>query len=119
MIKINDKKIEIGNFPDGTMLMKHTPPKEERIDVKWHYENDREMIALIYLAQHMQAHGCDNIHLYMPYIPNARQDRVKTDEDVFTLKYFLRVYLSGIKYIHYLIQTSSPSISITLFISHN
>ena len=24
----------------------------------------------------------------MPYIPNARQDRVKTSEDVFTLKYF-------------------------------
>ncbi len=27
----------------------------------------------------------------MPYIPNARQDRVKTKEDVFTLKYFAQV----------------------------
>ena len=27
----------------------------------------------------------------MPYIPNARQDRVKGPEDVFTLKYFANV----------------------------
>jgi ribose-phosphate pyrophosphokinase len=27
----------------------------------------------------------------MPYIPNARQDRVKSSEDVFTLKYFVEI----------------------------
>jgi len=91
MIKINDTLIEVGSFPDGTMLIKQGIPQTEEVTVSWFYESDREMVALIYLAKHLKAHNCNNIHLYMPYIPNARQDRVKTDEDVFTLKYFADV----------------------------
>lgn len=88
MLKLNNEIIAVGNFPDGTMLIKHEIPEAERIDIAWYYENDSETLALIYLANHAKAHGCDNVHLYMPYIPNARQDRVKAKEDVFTLKYF-------------------------------
>ena len=91
MIKLNDIIINIGSFPDGTMLIKQDIPTEDKITLSWLYENDREMVALIYLTNHLKAHGKDNIHLYMPYIPNARQDRVKTSEDVFTLKYFAGV----------------------------
>lgn len=91
MIKINNEIVNIGNFPDGTMLIKQSIPEEEKITLSWFYENDKEMIALIYLAKHLNAHGCRNIHLYMPYIPNARQDRVKSSEDVFTLRYFASV----------------------------
>ena len=57
----------------------------------WNYENDGELVALIYLTKHLKSHGVEKVHLNMPYIPNARQDRVKTDEDVFTLKYFSEV----------------------------
>ena len=32
----------------------------------------------------------DNVKLVMPYIPHARMDRVKDDDDVFTLKYFAK-----------------------------
>lgn len=88
MIKLNGKEVTLGNFPDGTMLIKQSCPADDKITVSWFYENDRETVAIMYLANHIKAHGCNNIHLYMPYIPNARQDRVKTDEDVFTLKYF-------------------------------
>ena len=28
------------------------------------------------------------VKLIVPYLPNSRQDKVKTEEDVFTLKYF-------------------------------
>ena len=34
------------------------------------------------------AGAISHIHLILPYLPNARQDRVKKPEDVFTLKYF-------------------------------
>lgn len=88
MIKLNDLIVNIGSFPDGTMLIKQDIPETDRVTLSWFYENDRETLALIYLANHLRAHGKDNIHLYMPYIPNARQDRVKTEEDIFTLKYF-------------------------------
>ncbi|MBE6912914.1 MAG: ribose-phosphate pyrophosphokinase [Ruminococcaceae bacterium] len=91
MIKINEKIVNIGNFPDGTMLIKQGIPDGDNVTISWFYEDDKEMIALIYLANHLKAHGKNNICLYMPYIPNARQDRVKTDEDVFTLKYFAKV----------------------------
>ena len=91
MIKINEKMVNIGNFPDGTMLIKQGIPSGDNVTISWFYEDDKEMIALIYLANHLKVHGKNNICLYMPYTPNARQDRVKTDEDVFTLKYFAKV----------------------------
>lgn len=61
------------------------------VTITWTFENNEELVALIYLTRHLQSHGVENIHLNMPYIPNARQDRVKTDEDIFTLKYFAEV----------------------------
>lgn len=88
MIRINGKEIVPDCFPDGSMLIKQDIPKADKITLEWLYDNDRETLAIVYLANHLKAHGCENIHLYMPYIPNARQDRVKGEEDVFTLKYF-------------------------------
>lgn len=95
MIHLNGKKIEIGNFPDGTLLIKEKVSKDydgaRSASVEWKFENNEELVALIYIVKHMKAHGIEKVHLSMPYIPNARQDRVKGDEDVFTLKYFAEV----------------------------
>lgn len=92
MLKLNGEMVNIGSFPDGTMLMKQSVPVDHKEGRKayidWCYENDRELVALIYLTKHLRYHGVAELHLSMPYIPNARQDRVKNDEDVFTLKYF-------------------------------
>lgn len=87
MIKINDKLVEIDKFPDGTLLIKEKP-SYEKVLVTWKFENNEELVALIYITHHLRSHGVERICLFMPYIPNARQDRVKTDEDIFTLKYF-------------------------------
>ena len=91
MIRVNGDPIEIGSFPDGTILMKRDDDGNTRADIDWYYENDRELVALIYLTKHLRNLGYENIDLYMPYIPNARQDRVKNPEDVFTLKYFAEI----------------------------
>ncbi len=98
MIRINKNNINVNKFPDGTLLLKERIPdedekrKEERKAViTWLFENNEELVTLIYLAGHLRAHGITNLSLDMPYIPNARQDRVKTREDVFTLKYFAEV----------------------------
>ena len=101
MIKVNDKVINIGSFPDGSMLIKHNPWIRDLKDLSpvnllegyivWKYENDLEILALIYLVKHLRAHGIEDIYLNMPYVPNARQDRVKSPEDVFTLKYFAEI----------------------------
>lgn len=92
MLKINGSEIVQGSFPDGTLLVKYTPQKEcGYAEIDWYYENDREFVTLMYLTKHLNAHGISRIKLFMPYIPNARQDRVKSDEDIFTLKYFAQV----------------------------
>lgn len=92
MILLDGREISLGSFPDGTLLIKEKPPAEKgMVYISWHYENDREFLALIYLVRHLNAHGVEKIDLYMPYIPNARQDRVNDEEDVFTLKYFAQL----------------------------
>ena len=91
MIKVDGTVIDIGSFPDGSMLVKYVPKPDQKagyVTLTWKYENDREFLTLIYLVKHLRSHGVKDIYLYMPYIPNARQDRVKSPEDVFTLKYF-------------------------------
>lgn len=100
MIKLNGEVIEISSFPDGTIFVPCDPmPYLKRGYAKfaWYYENDREFLALMYLVKHLRSHDVERIYLYMPYIPNARMDRVKDPEDVFTLKYFAEL-LNSLKF---------------------
>lgn len=93
MIKINNHPVKIDKFPDGTFLIKKNivPVYHHGVSVTWLYENNEELLALIFLVEHLHAHNVKDINLKMPYIPNARQDRVKTLEDIFTLKYFAQI----------------------------
>lgn len=92
MITINNKKVDINHFPDGTLLLKEAAADAfhpgNAVTIRWNYENNEELLAVYFLAKHIQAAGCRELILDMPYIPNSRQDRVKNPEDVFTLKYF-------------------------------
>ena len=92
MIKINDQIIEQNRFPDGTLLMKYKAERGEVGTITWKYESDAELFTLYSLKRHLDyvLPGW-NYHLYLPYIPNARQDRVKSEEDIFTLKYFAEI----------------------------
>ena len=92
MIKVNGEIIKAGKFPDGTLLLKEDVKSINYVTafakIEWFFENNEELVTLIFLTKHLRAHGVKDIFLFMPYIPNARQDRVKNSEDVFTLKYF-------------------------------
>ena len=97
MIKVGNVEIKQGQFPDGTLLMKFDPNGDEfdtrgNILVEWYYENDAELFSLICVKRHLdRVYSYSDVVLEMPYIPHARMDRVKSDEDVFTLKYFCEV----------------------------
>lgn len=94
MLKINDKIVDVKKFPDGTLLLKENVSDwtcGKNATITWLFENNEELVTLIFLVKHLKAHGISRLFLNMPYIPNARQDRVKTEEDVFTLKYFAEV----------------------------
>ena len=97
MIRVGGVEIKQGHFPDGTLLTKFDPNSDEfdsrsNMLVEWYYENDAELFTLICVKRHLdRVYSYSDVVLYMPYIPHARQDRVKSDEDVFTLKYFCEV----------------------------
>lgn len=85
--------IELNHFTDGTLKLNipilQLPAKEAT--VVWRYENEEELSAVIQLTLHLREHGMQHITLNMPYIPNARQDRVQSDSEVFTLKHFAKI----------------------------
>lgn len=96
MIKVNGIEVKAGHFPDGTLEMLHIPysfSPENKINISWQYEKEEELVELIYLVEHYKEHYGKNHEyiLFMPYIPNARMDRVKNYTEVFTLKYFTKI----------------------------
>lgn len=92
MLQLNGTTIPLKHFTDGTLDLHIAIPRDAQSEkgtvITWRYENDVETVALVYMTRHLQEHGIRDIDLVMPYIPNARMDRVKKDSDVFSLKYF-------------------------------
>lgn len=96
MLKLNDKIVELNHFPDGTLRMDidvfEYSDYREFYRINWKFENNEELVGLIYLVKHIRRFTKNSsIILYMNYIPNARMDRVKNNNDVFTLKYFSEI----------------------------
>ena len=87
MVKANH--YEISSFPDGTPLIKKdlTINYLNAISIVWTFESMAELPTVIMIAKDAKDNGAE-VELFMPYIPNARMDRVHSDEDVFTLKWF-------------------------------
>ena len=85
MIKINGTLVNLNKFPDGTYNLK--APLVDSPEFEWFYDDESELPALIYLKMFYDARNVGS-RLKMYYVPNARMDRTKHDEEVFTLKYF-------------------------------
>lgn len=93
MVSFNDKSIDLTRFPDGTTSFRFDVEGLECDNIPtivWKYDNDSECMVVWYLANQIRSiMGPDtHIQLVMPYIPNARMDRVKNGDEVFTLKWF-------------------------------
>lgn len=103
MIKINDKQFLTEHFPDGTQCLTKfdfSVNNEGSFDIFWKYSNDEELISLIYIVNHIRNGYTPKdvkINLYMPYVPNARMDRVKKPTEIFTLKYFCNL-INGLNF---------------------
>ncbi len=85
MLAINGNPLVIQHFPDGTLFLKDLPDGHT---IRWCFENNEELVALQFIVYHLRDKGIDELVLELPYLPNARQDRVKSSADVFTLKHF-------------------------------
>ena len=87
MILVNGRNVNFTNFPDGTSSFRFSL-EAGTCNISWKYDNDAECMHLLYLVKHLRAMGIDDLYLNMPYIPNARMDRVKNSDEVFTLNWF-------------------------------
>lgn len=90
-IYLNNRLVVPKVFPDGTpkLDIKHfSPIFNMDNNILWLYEPNEEM-TLYYIVKHLRDYDSSaKINLSMPYLPNARMDRVKSEEEVFTLKWF-------------------------------
>lgn len=89
MIWVNDKLVTQNHFPDGTSAIRLSV-ESCPVSIRWYYDNDGEAMVLWNIVHHIRSSCGANaaISLHMPYIPNARMDRVKNGDEVFTLKWF-------------------------------
>ena len=95
MIKVDGKIVEVNKFPDGTPRINLDVDElgtyfPNGIKIGWKYENDGEMFYLMLIKRHLEKHlpSDTDVELFLPYVPNARMDRTKNADEVFTLKYF-------------------------------
>lgn len=90
MILVNREPISFTQFPDGTTSFRYDTGDACWFRIEWRYDGDHECMLLWYLVHHIRANKRQNIdiELILPYIPNARMDRVKSGDEVFTLKWF-------------------------------
>lgn len=91
MIIFNNQEIKIERFPDDTQKLNLDVlgAKYALNQVVWKYEGEFECMTIWYLVKHIK--NClptRTLDLYLPYVPNARMDRVKHSDEVFTLKWF-------------------------------
>lgn len=90
MIKIGEEVIAIEHYPDGTPKINiKCPITKDNVFIAWKYENDSEIFYLFLIKKYLDDHYPKrNKLLTMYYMPNARMDRVKNTDEVFTLKFF-------------------------------
>ena len=88
MIKLNDEPFTFKHFNDGSARFTGPEVLTNPNTITWLYENDEEIVQLYYLGRHIRQNTTADLILKMPYVNSARQDRVRTYQDVFTLKYF-------------------------------
>ena len=91
MIKVNDTEIKVGHFPDGTQSIEFSDdqPYYSTNEVEWFYDSDEEVFTLMCVVDMIRRISKNSrIKLWIPYLLNARMDRIKKPEQNFSLKVF-------------------------------
>lgn len=113
MIKINGEIVDINYFPDGTFRLE-IETKGQSAEIQWLFEKNEELFALYLIANHLrEVYKIEEIILKMPYIPNARMDRVKHQNEVFTLKYFCE-FINSMNFNKVVVRDAHSNVSLAL-----
>lgn len=83
-------------FPDGTSQVWHLPEEfiySLNVKITWNFEVERELIDLLSLRV-LLLEKC-NVHLHIPYLPYARQDKNVSNTTTFNLYIFSAILNQG------------------------
>ena len=87
MLKLNNVEVKITRFPDNTVKFDLENGMIKRFnEISWFFESMEELFTLIGLVDKLKDTQVD---LYLPYMPNARMDKIQNDNEGFMLKYFV------------------------------
>ena len=113
MITINGVLFKAEYFPDSTLRLNCEVTKPD-VEIGWVFENNEEMVSLYFLVNHLRrVYKVSKLTLNMPYIPNARMDRVKKNNEVFTLKYFCE-FINDLKFDSVRVRDAHSNVSLAL-----
>jgi len=96
MITVNNYLVKVGKFPDGTQSIEFPYsnyieyPSDMPVDINWCYDSDEELFTLSSTVNWIRriVGKYRKLTLHIPYVPNARMDRIKNDNENFSLKVF-------------------------------
>lgn len=114
MIKLNGHVVEQNRFPDGTLALKEmnfSLLSDNFVNwIDWMYDGDEEMFTIMSLVDLIRRNSQGRIYLKMPYLPNARMDRIKTDTENFALKVFAN-WINGLGFNRVIVDNVHSNVS--------
>lgn len=124
MISINGVPVVPESFPDGTQkidfslgVISQEIIENKTVYITWLYESDQELFSLLCISKNIKEHSpWLQQALVMPYIPNARFDRVKEPSECFTLKYFAEI-INSLGFVRVIVTDPHSDVS-TALIDH-
>lgn len=124
MISIGGVAVIPKSFPDGTQkidfslgVISQEIIENKTVYITWLYESDQELFSLLCISKNFKEHfSWLQQALVMPYIPNARFDRVKEPDECFTLKYFAEI-INSLGFVRVIVTDPHSDVS-TALIDH-
>jgi len=114
MITVNGCIVNCTQFPDGTSSMRCENYGSGKNIIEWKFDGDHECIIIWHLVHHIRANDPETcIFLFLPYIPNARMDRVKACDEVFTLKWFAE-FINALNFTKVFVEDPHSNVSAAL-----
>lgn len=98
MIKLNGNEVIPTIFPDKTSQIWQLPNYDtyffKKENIEWIFESESEFIHLAQLVDLLSQNRKENhagIHLYLPYLPYGRQDKMIKNDNTFALRTFIKL----------------------------
>ena len=111
---MNGYVVEQNRFPDGTLALKEMDfslLSDNFVNwIDWMYDGDEEMFTIMSLVDLIRRNSQGRVYLKMPYLPNARMDRIKTDTENFALKVFAN-WINGLGFDRIFVENVHSNVS--------